>query len=90
MLDIVDKLSKPVESTITDAPESINESPNFISKEDAITKALEVINSYYGIEIDKTNSTFLVTIMITILPKNVKLCLWSRIVQLFLLWIWTP
>ena len=53
MLDIVDKLSKPVESTITDAPESINESPNFISKEDAITKALEVINSYYGIEIDK-------------------------------------
>lgn len=53
MLNIVDKLSKPVESTITDAPELINEGHNFISKEDAITKALEVINNYYGIEIDK-------------------------------------
>lgn len=53
MLDIIDKLSKPVENTMSDAPELINEGRNFISKEDSITKALEVVNNYYGIEIDK-------------------------------------
>lgn len=53
MLDIVDKLSKPVESTMTDAPELINEGHNFISKEDAITKALNLIENYYDIKIDK-------------------------------------
>jgi len=53
VLDIVDKLSKPVESTMSDAPELINGGRNFTSKEDAIAKALEVVNNYYGIEIDK-------------------------------------
>ena len=75
MLDIIDKLRQTCRKYNVRCPELINEGRNFISKEDSITKALEVVNNYYGIEIDKTNSIFPVTIMITILLKNVKLCL---------------
>lgn len=50
MLDIVDKLSQPVESTITDAPKLIDYKP----KEDPVPKAIDLIEEYYDIEIDKS------------------------------------